>query len=64
MNLTDLLFTNQFISSDSFSLNHPNTNLKCSQIKPKLEDKSINKNRVRNEIVERAHYFDVHHFEY
>ena len=47
MNLTDLLFTNQFISSDSFSLNHPNTNLKCSQIKPKLEDKSINKNRYQ-----------------
>jgi hypothetical protein len=56
MNLTDLLFTNQFISSDSFSLNHPNTNLKCSQIKPKLEDKSINKNRVRNEIVELKEY--------
>ena len=50
MNPTDLLFTNQFISSETLS--DSSKNLECDQIKPTLENRSIKKNRVQNELVE------------
>ena len=51
MNPTDLLFTNQFISSDPSI-----QNLSCVPIKTTLEDKSIKKNRVRDELTELKEY--------